>query len=262
MDGKPDYANPFEIRDELTRREFNLNDVLDRYAFGRAIYHIAQHRGFKSSKGETLKEQMANETADEETPQKKAKKGNQNTEATEIENDIIGALKKSEEQKSKAITEYMTANNLQTVGQAYCKLIRSGIRVRESEYCAVRSQFKDELKYIFKYQGLDLESKFCKAILSEKKNEGTIFYKRPLRSQKGLVGKCTLEKDKSRCPISHPEYEIFRAYCFINNIKYRQSTDEDWTTLTLEQKQDIFSDVFAKYKSKPYFLTSSMRHPN
>ena len=259
MDGKPDYANPFEIRDELTRREFNLNDVLDRYAFGRAIYHIAQHRGFKSSKGETLKEQMANETADEETPQKKAKKGNQDTEAIEIENDIIGALKKSEEQKSKAITEYMTANNLQTVGQAYCKLIRSGIRVRESEYCAVRSQFKDELKYIFKYQGLDLESKFCKAILSEKKNEGTIFYKRPLRSQKGLVGKCTLEKGKSRCPISHPEYEIFRAFCFINNIKYRQSTDEDWTTLTLEQKQDIFSDVFAKYKSKPYFKFEKIR---
>lgn len=259
MDGKPDYANPFEIRDELTRRKFNFNDIIDRYIFGRAIYHIAQHRGFKSSKGETLKEQMANETADEETPQKKAKKGNQDTEAIEIENDIIGALKKSEEQKSKAITEYMTANNLQTVGQAYCKLIRSGIRVRESEYCAVRSQFKDELKYIFKYQGLDLESKFCKAILSEKKNEGTIFYKRPLRSQKGLVGKCTLEKGKSRCPISHPEYEIFRAFCFINNIKYRQSTDEDWTTLTLEQKQDIFSDVFAKYKSKPYFKFEKIR---
>lgn len=252
MDGKPDYANPFEIRDELTRRKFNLDDIIDRYIFGRAIYHIAQHRGFKSSKGETLKEQNANESTDEETPQKKTTKGNQNLEDNESEYNTIDALKKSEEQKSKAITTYMTDNNLQTVGQAYCMLIRSGVRVRESEYSAVRSQFKDELKYIFKFQGLDLDSVFCKAILSEKKNEGTIFYKRPLRSQKGLVGKCTLEKGKSRCPISHPAYELFRAYCFINNIKYRQSTDEDWATLNLEQKEDIFLKVFAKIKDNSF----------
>ena len=252
MDGKPDYANPFEIRDELTRRKFNFNDIIDRYIFGRAIYHIAQHRGFKSSKGETLKEQNANESTDEETPQKKTTKGNQNLEDNESEYNTIDALKKSEEQKSKAITTYMTDNNLQTVGQAYCMLIRSGVRVRESEYTAVRSQFKDELKYIFKFQGLDLDSAFCKAILSEKKNEGTIFYKRPLRSQKGLVGKCTLEKGKPRCPISHPEYEYYRAFCFINNIKYRQSTEDEWATLTTEQKSDIFSNVFASKKRNTF----------
>ena len=238
-DGKQDYKNPFEIRKELTERVFNLDNQLDRYIFGRAIYHIAQHRGFKSSKGETLKEQEQKENID-----------------TEL--DISVALKKSEETKSKAITEYMIQHNLKTIGQAYAMLISEGIRVRQSDFNAVRSQFKDELIYIFKYQGLDINSPFCKAILSEKKKEGTIFYKRPLRSQKGLVGKCTFEKDKPRCPISHPEYEKFRAICFVNNIKFRETPEDKWQTLTFEQKEALLNEKFYGLKRK-YFKFEDIR---
>ena len=34
-----------------------------------------------------------------------------------------------------------------------------------------------------------------------------IFFQRPLKSQKGLIGKCSLDKTKSRCAISHPDFE-------------------------------------------------------
>lgn len=223
-DGKADYASPFELRAILMERQFDFSEMTDRYKLGRALYHIAQRRGFKSSKGETLKEQEQNE------------KG----ELQEV--DITDALKKSEEKKSGKLTEYMKVHNLPTVGCAFNHLLKNGIRVRNSEYQAVRSQYKEEISCIFEFQkGLDKESDFYKRLVSEKKGEGTIFYKRPLRSQKGAVGKCTLEPNKPRCPISHPEFEKFRAWSFINNIKFGEDLSEE---LTLKQKKDLYKEKF------------------
>lgn len=94
-DGKPDYTNPFEIRRELLERKFDLNNPLERYAMGRAIYHMAQHRAFKSSKGETLKEQEKQEKQEEQ-------------EERVVEDlDVFQELKKSEEKKSKDIQVFM-----------------------------------------------------------------------------------------------------------------------------------------------------------
>lgn len=226
-DGVADYTSPYQLRAELMERQFDFDDETERYKLGRAIYHIAQRRGFKSSKGETMKEQETAEALDEESM------------------DVATELKKSEEKKSKDLVAYMQENNLKTVGCAYANFEKEGIRVRHSIYQAVRSQYKDELNSIFEFQnGIDPNSDFCKRVLSEKKHEGTVFYKRPLRSQKGLIGNCTLEPDKPRCPISHPDFEEFRAWCFINNIKYRTSTSSDWQTLSIELKEKMFKDRF------------------
>ena len=190
------------------------------------MYHIAQRRGFRSSKGETIKEQEANESVDDETV------------------DIVEALKKSEEKKSGKLQEYMDLNEFKTVGCAFYALERSGVRVRNSEFQAVRSQYKKEIQLIFEFQhDLDVKSDFYRHLVSEKKDEGTIFYKRPLRSQKGLVGKCTLEPDKPRCPVSHPEFEKFRAWCFINTIKFGEGCQE---TLTPELKERLYIDKFLR----------------
>jgi len=68
--------------------------------------------------------------------------------------------------------------------------------------------------------------------LKFKSNESVLFWQRPLRSQKGLLAKCRFEPDvkdkkgnylqkgKTPCHLSHPLYERFRAWQFINNIKY------------------------------------------
>lgn len=230
-DGIPEYTSPYQLRAELMECQFDFENEIDRYKFGRALYHIAQRRGFRSSKGETLKEQEGAQLADMD------------------EIDISSELKKSEEEKSKSLVSYMKENNLKTVGCAYYALEKEGIRIRNSIYQAVRSQYKDEINAIFNFQnGLSVESDFYKRIISEKKGEGTIFYKRPLRSQKGLVGNCTLEPDKSRCPISHPEYEKFRAWCFINTIKYRLSADDEWINLDIVLKQLLYKEKFLRIK--------------
>lgn len=228
-DGVADYSSPFQLRAELMEKQFDFSNQIDRYKLGRALYHIAQRRGFKSSKGETIKEQEKNNSEEA------------------IETDLSTALKKSEEKISGELSEYMKKYNLSTAGCAFYHLEKSGIRVRNSEYQAVRSQYKDEISQIFDFQeGLDKESVFYKRLVSEKKGEGTIFYKRPLRSQKGLVGNCTLEPDKPRCPISHPEFEKFRAWCLINNIRLGEDLKE---SLSIEQKEQLYKDKFLLTRS-------------
>jgi CRISPR-associated endonuclease Csn1 len=242
-DGKSDYSSPYELRAELATTQLDFSVEVNRFKLGRALYHIAQRRGFKSSKGETLKEQeeVLKEVLD-------------NLEITDKEESL---LKKSEENKSKDLSEYQKKYNLPTVGCAFYQLEKEGIRIRGSVYQAVRSQYREEIKHIFDFQNqLDVNSDFFKRIYSDKK-EGSIFYKRPLRSQKGLVGKCTLETSKYRCPISHPEFEKFRAFAFINNIQYRNSIDTEWINLSADQKLRLYNDKFLRTKNN--FIFSEIR---
>lgn len=78
-----------------------------------------------------------------------------------------------------------------------------------------------------------------------------IFFQRPLKSQKGLVGKCTFETNKSRCPISHPRFEEFRMLSFVNNIKIKTPYNTDFRMLTQEEFNKIKQLFFRK--SKTYF---------
>ncbi len=229
-DGIPEYRSPYQLRAELVTKHLDWNSQTDRYKFGRAMYHIAQRRGFKSSKGETLKESSENE--DIET----------------IE--VSTAMKKSENKKSQILNEYMVRNNLPTAGCAFAKLELDGIRVRGSEYQAVQSQLLDEVKQICTFQKIDqLAPELFIKLTSTKKNEGTIFFRRPLRSQKSLIGNCTLEPTHKRCPISHPDYELFRAFAFINNIKFRTDHQGEWQSLNNKEREDLFKELFTRTKA-------------
>lgn len=229
-DGIPEYSSPYQLRAELMSRQFDFDDTIERYKLGRALYHIAQRRGFKSSKGELLKDQ-------------------ENI-AKREEANISDILKQSEEKLSKGLQEYMDKYDCPTVGCAFYHMERNGIRIRDNkELQAVRSQYEQEIAAIFDYQTqLDKESNFYKQITSHKKGEGSIFYKRPLCSQKGMVGKCTLEKNKSRCPISRPEFEQFRAWTVINHLRYKTAEDEGKPNreLPLELRHELYNKLFIR----------------
>lgn len=232
-DGRPDYSSPYQLRRELVIRQFDFEQPIERYKLGRALYHIAQHRGFKSSKGETLSQQETNSkpSSTDEIP------------------DVAGAMKASEEKLSKGLSTYMKEHNLLTVGAAFAQLEDEGVRVRNNnDYRAIRSQFQHEIETIFKFQqGLSVESELYERLISEKKNVGTIFYKRPLRSQRGNVGKCTLERSKPRCAIGHPLFEKFRAWTLINNIKVRMSVDTLDEQLPMKLRLDLYNECFLAF---------------
>jgi CRISPR-associated endonuclease Csn1 len=89
----------------------------------------------------------------------------------------------------------------------------------------LRTDYETELKEICLVQDINeiLAKKLWKSII----------WQRALRSQKGLVGFCTLQRPlkdeknnyikagKKRCPISHPFYEEYRTWVFINNLKIK-----------------------------------------
>lgn len=229
-DGIPEYSSPYQLRAELTERQLDWNNQTDRFKFGRAMYHIAQRRGFKSSKGETLNDASENEDISSM--------------------DISSEMKKSEEKKAKSLNEYMSSHQSKTIGCAFATLEQEGIRIRNSEYQAVQSQYREEIETICKFQHIDeLDSKLYIGLVSTKKDEGTIFYRRPLRSQKGKVGRCTLEPKYRRCPISHPDFEEFRALAFINNIKFRTDPTEKWQTLSAKEREMLFERIFTRTKA-------------
>lgn len=222
-DKKPDYTNPYEIRHILATEQLDLDKKENRYMLGRALYHIAQRRGFRSSKGETIATQ----------------------EEDNLELNANAKLKKSEEKKAKQLLEYMEEKinqkqEVKTIGSAFYFLTQEGIRVRK-DYQAVRAQYRDEVDYIFDFQEqLSKDSTLYKQVIQ------AIFFQRPLRSQKGSVGKCTLEPTKTRCPQSHPDFEYFRAWTFINNIKYKTCEKDIAKPLDLELKQELYKDKFIK----------------
>lgn len=237
-DGKPDYSSPYQLRKELARKELDFSKEANRMKLGRALYHIAQRRGFKSSRksADQIKEKETNET------------------------EVID-LQYSEKKKNKTILDlYLQYPEAKTIGWLYALLEQNQIRVRENiTQHAIRENYKEEIKFIFELHGLGLQhSLYTKLVETEKnKNDGSIFYRRPLRSQKGLIGKCTLEQNKYRAPISHPSFEIFRAWSFINNIKYKDNKNSYWQPLSLDLKKAILEDKFFR-KSKSYFPFSEI----
>ncbi len=234
-DDKPDYTSPYQLRNELINQKFDFSLEENRHKLGRALYHIAQHRAFKSSKKVQTDES------------KEVKK--------EIsDDDLIGA----ESKKVVAFTKLILSLGIEvkeTVGATFYDAEKKGIRIRENlQQHIVRKQLQEEVKFIFDYQELSFDALFGKEIA-----KSSIFWNRPLRSQKGTIGKCTLEPNKYRCPVSHPEFEFFRAWSFLNNIKFRikQKKDSEWTKLPLEIKVAIYQKLFLG-RLKPDFEFSEI----
>lgn len=223
----------FVIEGEIVRSVYRLREILvskpldyskpeSWLMLGRAIYSIAVRRGFKSSR-------IANVSNDENEEQPE--------------------LQKSEEELSVGLVQYMREHNCPTVGAAFSRMERvEKIRIRaNSDYKPIRSMLKDEIKEIFKVQKLDIEGKdyeLYNSLMSEKKHEGTIFYKNPLKTQKGKVDYCTLEPLKRRCTKSHPANEFNVAWQLLNNIKIKR--ENGWENISLDVRRTIYDKLFLR----------------
>lgn len=130
----------------------------------------------------------------------------------------------------------------QYLGEYFYKLYEKGEKIR-NHYTARKEHYLREFHAICEKQGIDEEL--------AGKLEKAIFSQLPLKSQKGLVGTCKFEKGKSRCSSSHPLYEEFRMYSFLNNIKMKTPKDEEMRYLTVEEKNKIIPKF--KRKSKKTF---------
>ena len=196
-----DNKNPYHDRHICLHRKLNLKDSqTDRYTLGRALYHLTQRRGFLSNRLD------------------------QNEEAEET-----GKVKSAISELSKEMKEA----GCEFLGDYFYLLYRTeGNRVRiRSRFTDREKHYLQEFKEICRVQELDKD--LAKAL------EKTIFFQRPLKSQRQGVGKCTMEKGHSRCAVSHPLYEEYRMLCYLNNIRIKTPSDDRLRPLNAEEREKI-----------------------
>ena len=142
------------------------------------------------------------------------------------------------------LSDDMRSAGCEYLGEYFYQLYQDGKKIR-NHYTARKEHYLKEFHAICAKQELPVE------LVS--KLEKAIFDQRPLKSQKGQVGTCTFEKGKSRCPSSHPLYEDFRMYSFLNNIKVQVDTmfEQGERYLTEEEKRKVIP--LFKRKSKRTF---------
>ena len=200
--------NPYYFRHVCLHEKLDFEEDSDRYVLGRAMYHLAQRRGFLSNR--------LDQSDDKESGKVK---------------DSISEL--SDEMK-KAGCEFL--------GDYFYKLYSErGVTVRiRNRYTDREEHYKKEFYEICKVQRLDEQQ--------IRDLERALYFQRPLKSQRQGVGRCTMEPSRPRCADSHPAYERFRMLSFINNIKVKGPHDIDLRPLNEEERKKINGLFFRKSK--------------
>lgn len=200
--------NPYHDRFLALTQKLDLNNRQDRHTLGRALYHLAQRRGFLSNRKDTTDPNDSGKV-----------------------NDGI-----------KDLSDEIKAAGCNYLGEYFYMLYRKKGKIR-TKYTSRNEHYLAEFNAICEKQ--NLPQQLTRAL------HRAIFYQRPLKSQKGLVGRCTFEKSKSRCPMSHPRFEEFRMLSFINNIRVSGPDDSAPRPLNESERQKILP-LFMR-KSKPHF---------
>jgi CRISPR-associated endonuclease Csn1 len=289
--------NPYFFRDKASKQKVTL------FELGRALYHIAQRRGFLSNR----LDQSAEGVFEEHNPQiqsliedlddsklildelktyyvdkgiiEEAEKGVFKKDLDEGEkklkslyNSLVAITKKNDgdiikckeellarlnkkedlgkvKGKIKDISQAMTDGGFKTLGQYFFSLYNKE-RIR-NQYTSREEHYLEEFITICKVQGIDSINENEK--LPEKKFDGlakdlykAIFFQRPLKSQKGLIGKCSFETSKSRCAISHPDFEEYRMWTYLNTIKIGTQSEKTLRFLTQEEKLKLVPKFYRK----------------
>lgn len=204
---KPIRKSPYDLRCELIE-SFEKNEQTRKYKIGRALYHLVQRRGFKTSR----------------------KSGKSSYGESEL-------LKKFYE-KYPDKADWKLSQVLNFLQSDECKDPELKLtRVRKEPGVFQRNLYENEFYALCEKQQLSKE--FIGKL------HHAIYFVRPLRTQKGLVGKCTLERGKPRIPISHPLFEEFRALQFINNIQWKEvGRKKAFEPISMSLKKKILEELF------------------
>jgi CRISPR-associated endonuclease Csn1 len=197
--------DPYTYRHLVATKALDLDKEENRYILGRALYHIAQRRGYKS-----------NRVTGEE------KDGKVNAAIEKLNKDRAG----------------------RALGEFYKEEWFEKERIRGAGHYTARAQYVEEFEAICRKQNIpeDIKSQLFKAI----------FFQRPLKSQKGSVGPCTLEPRKTRVSISHPAFERFRALQLITNIRLAEPGSLEMRKLTPDEQEKALQWTLTRNKNDKF----------
>lgn len=210
--------NPYELRQKALNEKLTLEEI------GRIFYHLIQRRGFLSN----------------------SRKGGSDD----------GAIFKGNPKEGKiGITE--TQQNIQdkTLGSYLFEIypkenqpFQNGLERIRNRY-TTRKMYVDEFELIWIKQSQfhsqltnELKTLFGGRKLDGYKEDGILFHQRPLRSQKHLVGNCSFEPSKTKCPISAISFEQFRVWQWVNTVEYNGKK------ISQDEKEKIVEFLYSNEK--------------
>jgi CRISPR-associated endonuclease Csn1 len=210
--------NPYELRQKAVNEKLSLEEI------GRILYHLIQRRGFLSN----------------------SRKGGSDD----------GAIFKGNPKEGKiGITETQEKIQEKTLGSYLFEIypkenqpFQDGLERIRNRY-TTRKMYVDEFELIWDIQAqfheeltYELKTKFGGRKLDQYPEEGILFHQRPLRSQKHLVGNCSFEPTKTKCPISAIPFEQFRIWQWVNTVEYNGNK------ITQDEKEKIVDFLYANEK--------------
>jgi CRISPR-associated endonuclease Csn1 len=162
-----------------------LDERLERHELGRAIYHLAQRRGFRSGRNAPT-------------------------------DDDDGAVKSG----ICDLRDAMAASGARTLGEHLLKIDPEGPEGRIRDRWTARDMYADEFDKVW-----DSQSRFHElAAELRERVRGAMFYQRPLKSQRGAVGECTLMPRRRRARAARRQFQRFRLLQAVNNLATVQSS--------------------------------------
>lgn len=188
--------NPYELRHKGLHEKLSLDEI------GRLFYHLIQRRGFLSN----------------------SRKGGSDD----------GAIFKGNPKEGKiGIDATLDSLEGKTLGSYLYSIypkenepFQNGLERIRNRY-TTRKMYVDEFEVLWNAQSkyhasltAELKALFGGRKLDGYKEDGILFHQRPLRSQKHLVGNCSFEPSKTKCPISAIPVELFRIYQWVNTVEY------------------------------------------
>lgn len=210
--------NPYELRQKALIEKLSLEEI------GRIFYHLIQRRGFLSN---SRKGGTDDGTIFKGNP-KEGKIGITETQKN-IEDKTLGAY----------LFEIYPKEN---------QPFQDGLERIRNRY-TTRKMYVDEFELIWNKQAQfhaeltnELKTLFGGRKLDGYKEDGILFHQRPLRSQKHLVGNCSFEPRKTKCPISAIPFEQFRVWQWVNTVEYNGKK------ISQEEKEKIVEFLFANEK--------------
>lgn len=210
--------NPYELRQKAINEKLSLEEI------GRIFYHIIQRRGFLSN----------------------SRKGGSDDGAIFKGNPKDGKIGITETQEK--IQEKTLGSYLFEIYPKENQPFQDGLERIRNRY-TTRKMYVDEFELVWDKQAqfhseltYELKTKFGGRKLDQYPEDGILFHQRPLRSQKHLVGNCTFEPTKTKCPISAIPFEQFRVWQWVNTVEYNGKK------ISQEEKEKIVTFLFANEK--------------
>jgi len=172
-----------ELRLAYLVRSAAADRKIDRHDFGRALYHLAQRRGFLSNRRADARKQDGDDDRS-------------------VVKTSIGELQKR-----------IDAHTPPLLGAYLASL--------DPEQEKVRRQWTSRPMYTTEFDALWLKQAEHHGLVDDAHDSirQAIFYQRPLKSQKNLIGRCSLIPTEPRAPIAHRLYQRFRVLQTVNNLQ-------------------------------------------